>query len=172
MIRVTWLQDLRGQINFVRRIAYGYCDTYTRDQGVTTSELWHMHLGHVIKQGLQILHNRGALPGIKYCKLDFCKFCTMGRQHRVSFYTSQYKAKGLLDLIHTDVWGPSPEASIAMLSIMSCSQITSPGEFGYTSFRRNQKYFGSQRSEKVWWRITRDERWESWGPTMEVCIPP
>jgi len=25
-----------GQINFVRRIEYWYCDTYTRDQGVTT----------------------------------------------------------------------------------------------------------------------------------------
>jgi len=24
-----------GQINFVRRIAYRYCDTYIRDQGVT-----------------------------------------------------------------------------------------------------------------------------------------
>ena len=36
----------------------------------------------------------------------------MGRQHRVAFSTSQHKTKGLLDLIHTDVWGPSPVASI------------------------------------------------------------
>ena len=36
----------------------------------------------------------------------------MGRQRRVAFSTSQHKIKGLLDLTHTDVWGPSPEASI------------------------------------------------------------
>jgi len=36
----------------------------------------------------------------------------MGRQRRVAFSTSQHKTKDLLDLIHTDVWGPSPVASI------------------------------------------------------------
>ena len=36
----------------------------------------------------------------------------MGKQHIVAFSTSQCKTKGLLDLIHTDVWGPSPVASI------------------------------------------------------------
>jgi len=36
----------------------------------------------------------------------------MGRQRRIAFSTSQHKTKGLLDLIHMDVWGPSPVASI------------------------------------------------------------
>ena len=36
----------------------------------------------------------------------------MGRQRRVAFFTSQYKIKSLLDLMHMDVWGPSPVASI------------------------------------------------------------
>jgi len=36
----------------------------------------------------------------------------MGRQCRVAFSTSQHKTKGLLDLIHTDMWGPSLVASI------------------------------------------------------------
>jgi len=36
----------------------------------------------------------------------------MGRQRRVVFSTSQHKTKGLLDLIYTDVWGPSPATSI------------------------------------------------------------
>jgi len=58
------------------------------------------------------MHKRSALPGIKYYKLDLCKFCIMDRQCRVAFFTSQHKTKGLLDLIHTDVRGPSPLASI------------------------------------------------------------
>ena len=36
----------------------------------------------------------------------------MGRQRIVAFSTSQNNTKGLLDLIHTDVWGPLPVASI------------------------------------------------------------
>jgi len=36
----------------------------------------------------------------------------MGRQRKVAFSTSQHKTKGLVDLIYTDVWGPSPVASI------------------------------------------------------------
>ena len=71
-----------------------------------------MRLGHMSERGLQILHGKGALSGIKSCKLNFCKFCTMGRQRRNSFPTSQHKTMGLLDLIHTDVWGPSPVASV------------------------------------------------------------
>ena len=70
-----------------------------------TIRLWHMRLRHMIERGLQTLHDKGALPGIKYCKLSFCKFYIMGRQCRVAFSTSQHMAKGLLDLIHTDVWG-------------------------------------------------------------------
>ena len=76
-----------------------------------TARLWHMYLGCMSKRGLQTLHNKGSLPGIKYYKLDLYKFCIMGRQ-RVVFSTSQHKTKGFLDLIHTDVWGPSPVASV------------------------------------------------------------
>ena len=77
-----------------------------------TIRLWHTRLGHISKRGLQVLHNKSALLGIKYCKLDLCKFCIMGRQHGVAFSTLQHKTKGLLDLIHTDVWELSPVASI------------------------------------------------------------
>jgi len=71
-----------------------------------------MRLRHMSEQGFQSLHKKSALPGIKYCKFDLCKFYIMGRQCRVTFSTSQHKTKGLLDLIHTNVWGPSPVASI------------------------------------------------------------
>ena len=77
-----------------------------------TIRLWHMHLGHMSEQGLQTPHKRSALPDIKYCTLDLYKFCIMSRQRRVAFSTSQHKTKGLLDLIHTDVWRPSPIAFI------------------------------------------------------------
>jgi len=77
-----------------------------------TTRLWHMRLGQVSEWGLQVLNKRSALPGIIYCKLDLCKFCIMGRQCRVAFSTSQHKTNDLLDLVHTDMWGSSPAASI------------------------------------------------------------
>ena len=37
-----------------------------------TIRLWHMHFRHMSERGIQVMHNNGALPGIKYCKLDLC----------------------------------------------------------------------------------------------------
>ena len=81
-------------------------DASAGTQKENTIRFWHMRLSHMSKRGLQILHKKSALPGIKYCKLDHYKFCIMSRQRRVVFSTSQHKTKGLLDLIHTNVWGP------------------------------------------------------------------
>ena len=58
-----------------------------------TISLWHMRLGHMSERRLQVLYKKSALPGIKYCKLDLCKFCIMGRQCRVIFFTSQHKTR-------------------------------------------------------------------------------
>jgi len=88
------------------------CDASASIEQEDSTRLWHMHFGHMSERGLQALHKKSALPGIKYCKLDLCKFCIMGRQHRVAFSTSQHKTKCFLDLIYTDVWGPSSVASI------------------------------------------------------------
>ena len=77
-----------------------------------TIRLWRMRLEHMSERGLQALHKKSDLPGITYCKLNVCKFCIIGRQRRVTFSISQHKKRGLLDLMHTDVWGHSPVASV------------------------------------------------------------
>ena len=66
----------------------------------------------------------------------------MGRQHRTAFSTSQHKTKGLLNLIHTDVWGPSSVVSIggARYYIMFIDDF---------SRRVGQKYFRSSRNGKL-----------------------
>ena len=104
-----------------------------------TTRLWHMRLGHINERGLQVLHKRDALSGIKYCKLNLCNFCIMGGQRRVAFSTSQNKTKGLLDLIQMNVWGPSLVASIggAKYYIMFIDDFS----------RRVWVYFFKQKSE-------------------------
>ena len=41
--------------------------------------LWHMRLGHMGECGMLELHRRNLLKGVKSCKLDFCKFCVLGK---------------------------------------------------------------------------------------------
>uniref|UniRef100_A0A2N9EUJ4 CCHC-type domain-containing protein n=1 Tax=Fagus sylvatica TaxID=28930 RepID=A0A2N9EUJ4_FAGSY len=62
--------------------------------------------GHMSERGMRELHKRNLLTGIKSCKLDFCKYCIMGKQCRVRFKTATHKTKGILDYVHSDIWGP------------------------------------------------------------------
>src|SRR5438270_4057203 len=120
--RVANLYRMKGSI-----IA-GDASVSTEKEG--TTRLWHMRLGHISKRGLQLLHKKDVLSGIKSCKLDLCEFCIHGRQRRVSFSTSEHRSNGLLDLIHTDVWGPSPVASVGGASTTSLSLTISPERCG------------------------------------------
>ena len=68
--------------------------------------LWHLRLGHMSETGMLKLHARGLLPGVRSCKLEFCKYCLMGKQCRVTFKTAKHDTEGVIDYIHADVWGP------------------------------------------------------------------
>jgi len=96
--------------NLIGSIIVGDASVATEKEETTRN--WHMRLGHMSERGLQALYKRSALSGIKYCKLDLCKFCIMDRRCKVAFSTSQHKTKSLLDLIHMGVWGSSPVTSI------------------------------------------------------------
>ena len=75
------------------------------------AQLWHHRLGHMSEKGMTELHKRKLLAGLKTCKLDFCKYCVLGKQHKVSFniMNKENRVKAVLDYIHSDVWGPAVE---------------------------------------------------------------
>jgi hypothetical protein len=68
--------------------------------------LWHMRLGHLGERSMFELHKRNLLKGVKSCKLGFCKYCVYGKQRRVSFKVGSHTSKGVLEYVHSDVWGP------------------------------------------------------------------
>jgi hypothetical protein len=74
------------------------------------TKLWHMRLGHMSEKGMHLLHNRGYLNDIG--KLEFCEHCVFGKQKRVSFSLSTHYTKGILEYIHSDLWGRAPNSSI------------------------------------------------------------
>ena len=82
------------------------------DKVVEMSRLWHMRLGHAGEKSLQMLAMQGLLKGAKTYKLDFCEKCVLGKQKRVKFGTAIHNTEGILDYIHTDVWGPTKTASL------------------------------------------------------------
>eukprot|EP00253_Pinus_taeda_P033691 PITA_33691 len=73
--------------------------------------LWHQRLGHMSERGLKILVDRKLLLNLKSRKLDFCKHCLFGKQSKQKFKTGKHTSKGILDYIHSDVWGPAPTTS-------------------------------------------------------------
>ncbi|GMP36216.1 hypothetical protein CsSME_00008418 [Camellia sinensis var. sinensis] len=84
----------------------------SEDDASDTSKLWHMRLGHVGEKALQGLVKQGLLKGAKTEKLEFCEHCVLGKQTRIKFGTAIHRTKGILAYVHTDVWGPSKNASL------------------------------------------------------------
>ena len=75
--------------------------------------LWHHRLGHMSEKGMKILHSRNLLPGLKNVDLDFCENCIYGKQKRVRFLrVGKEKKNEKLELVHTDVWGPTQVSSL------------------------------------------------------------
>jgi hypothetical protein len=69
--------------------------------------LWHHRLGHIGEKGLKTLKNKNLVEGREDCnfKFELCEHSIYGKQHRVSFYDSPHKSSGLLDYIHSNVFG-------------------------------------------------------------------
>ena len=76
-----------------------------------TTHLWHMHLGHMSKSKRSILSKLGLLGDDKIEKLDFYKHCGFGKQIRVKFSTTIHRTKGIVDYIHSNLWGPTHVSS-------------------------------------------------------------
>ena len=76
------------------------------------TKLWHMRLGHMSEKGMIILGKKGCLGKTSTGKLDFCDHCVFGKQKRVSFSKASHRTQGVLDYIHSDLWGPSKVPSM------------------------------------------------------------
>uniref|UniRef100_A0A2N9FBY0 GAG-pre-integrase domain-containing protein n=1 Tax=Fagus sylvatica TaxID=28930 RepID=A0A2N9FBY0_FAGSY len=80
-------------------------------------ELWHSRLGHVSLPRIQTLVSRGLLGSVSSSPFD-CMPCQLGKQPALPFNNSESIASATFDLIHSDVWGPSPVPTVGGLSIL------------------------------------------------------
>ena len=80
---------------------------------INPSTLWHQRLGHMSEKGMGMLAARGKLKGLKKVENAFCEPCVLGKQKRVSFVKTGKTPKAKkLELIHSDVYGPTPVSSV------------------------------------------------------------
>ena len=77
----------------------------------TSIELWHKRIGHINLQRLRAMQSKGVVIGLPPFELKrverVCEACQLGKQHRHPFPKERNVSKGLLDVIHLDVWGPA-----------------------------------------------------------------
>ncbi|GKE14534.1 putative RNA-directed DNA polymerase, partial [Tanacetum coccineum] len=75
--------------------------------------LWHQRLGHMSEKGMKILALKGRIPDLQKVVVGFCEPCVFGKQKKISFIKSGNTRKlQRLELVHTDVYGPTSVASI------------------------------------------------------------
>ncbi|KAM0053130.1 putative RNA-directed DNA polymerase [Helianthus debilis subsp. tardiflorus] len=76
-------------------------------------ELWHARLGHVNFDTLVSLKNKGHLGFTSLLpKPVICEPCELAKSKRLSFTNNTKRASSPLELVHCDLWGQSPVASV------------------------------------------------------------
>ena len=70
--------------------------------------MWHQRHGHIGENNLRTLHGKGMVEGMSNCTMDFdfYEHLIYGKYNRVRFPSGAIRGKWILDLIHSDVFGP------------------------------------------------------------------
>lgn len=79
---------------------------------VTTARRWHERYGHLNYWDLRDLSEKGFVEGLPVIKNEnlICESCAIDKIHKAPFpQQSTRRATKPLELIHADLWGPSPE---------------------------------------------------------------
>ena len=77
------------------------------EHSTSSLALWHSRLGHASISRVKQLVSRGLLGSVSNKSFD-CMPCQFGKQTALPFNNSVSHALSSFDLIHYDVWGPSP----------------------------------------------------------------
>ena len=74
-------------------------------------DLWHHRLRHPNMQLLQSVISTYGLPMLSVNKTLSCDACLSSKSHRLPYSKSTHQTSRPLELIHSNLWGPSPITS-------------------------------------------------------------
>jgi hypothetical protein len=81
---------------------------------ISLSELWHRRLAHLHYRALPTLGKMvTGLPQLCVEHDGICRGCSLGKNSKGSFLSSDNRSKGILDLVHSDLCGPMIVASLS-----------------------------------------------------------
>ena len=71
--------------------------------------LWHKRLGHLSFDNLARISENKKVRGLPQISkpVNICEECVKGKQMRVCFKTKEYLSNIPLELVHTDLCGPT-----------------------------------------------------------------
>uniref|UniRef100_A0A2N9J2F8 Integrase catalytic domain-containing protein n=1 Tax=Fagus sylvatica TaxID=28930 RepID=A0A2N9J2F8_FAGSY len=105
-------------------------------------ELWHSRLGHVSLPRIQTLVSRGLLGSVSSSPFD-CMPCQLGKQPVLPFNNSESITSATFDLIHSDVWGPSPVPTTQYSKAIKVFRSDNAREYRQTDFSTILKHYGT-----------------------------
>ena len=92
----TWMRHCGNHVNAVEDDA--------------SPNFWHNRLAHMSEKGLQLLARQSLVPipsaKGKGMTVNSCDHCLFGKHRRVSFSIPAKREENILELIHSDVYGP------------------------------------------------------------------
>ncbi|KAG6469652.1 hypothetical protein ZIOFF_070582 [Zingiber officinale] len=84
-----------------------------KSEVIDEAQLWHLRYGHLNHRGLTLLRERNMAIGLpKIQPTATCEGCVYGKQHRLSFPNTSWRAKAPLELVHADICGPTQTPTI------------------------------------------------------------
>ncbi|KAH9723193.1 retrovirus-related pol polyprotein from transposon RE1 [Citrus sinensis] len=105
----------------------------------------HQKLGHPNSKVLShVINSCSAFKNLNGSNfLDSCDACKMGKMHRLHFPVSTTKTKHVLEVLHTDLWGPAPVLSVQgyRYYVSFVDDFSSPLHKGYKCMHSSGKIF-------------------------------
>jgi transposase InsO family protein len=74
-------------------------------------QLWHSRLGHPSAKVLSSLSHSFNFNFLSKPVLEHCHHCLAGKMHQLPFPSSNKQVQSPFELVHSDLWGPSPVVS-------------------------------------------------------------
>jgi hypothetical protein len=80
----------------------------TRHGEIDLTRLWHERMEHIGEKILRAMQRKGMVEGFPKCGLEvyFCENCIYGKQSWVRFPSGAIWENGILEPVHSDVFGP------------------------------------------------------------------
>nr|GEY68495.1 retrovirus-related Pol polyprotein from transposon TNT 1-94 [Tanacetum cinerariifolium] len=154
----------------------------TSIDGRGNTDLLHQRLGHMSEKGMKILASKGRIPNLQKAVVGFCKPCVLGKHKKVSFVKSRNTRKlQRLELVHTDVYGPTSVASIVRSRYnvtfiddisrkVKCLKCNNGGEYSSREFIEYWAENGFDMAEikKLKRQLSQEFKMKDLGPTKQI----